>query len=148
MALRISIDSNIFLNVKNKEAPYYRYSKKILQLIDDGRTEAVVSTIVVAELCAGFHEFGQLTEKDEFLAQLAANSNYEVVDVDLRVADEAGRIRAATHLRLPDAILVASSLIADAPMLVTHDDQLNAAQNLIQVVTAERALKQLEPTLG
>jgi predicted nucleic acid-binding protein len=143
VALKFSIDTNVFLNVKNKEDPYYQYSKRILQLIDDGELQGVVPAIVVAELCAGYHEFNELTEKDELLAQLRTNPNYEIVNLDLEVADEAGRIRAVTHLRLPDAILVASSLIAEAPILVTHDDQLAKAQPLIRVLAAERALKEL-----
>jgi predicted nucleic acid-binding protein len=142
VALRFSVDTNIFLNVKNKEEPYYRYSKKILELIDDGEAEGVVSTMVVAELCAGYHEFNELTEKDEFLTQLRTNPNYKIVHLDLEVAEEAGRVRAMTHLRLPDAILVASSLIAGAPILVTHDDQLVKAQGLIRVLAAEQALKE------
>jgi len=93
--------------------------------------------------CGGYHEFNELTEKDEFLTQLRANPNYKIVNLDLEVADEAGRIRALTHLRLPDAILVASSLIAGAPVLVTHDDQLVKAQGLIRVLGAEQALKEL-----
>jgi len=42
---------------KNKEKPYYKYSKKILDLIDYGKAEGAVSAIVIAELCAGYHEF-------------------------------------------------------------------------------------------
>jgi predicted nucleic acid-binding protein len=98
--------------------------------------------MVVAELCAGYHEFNELTEKDEFLTQLRTNPNYKIVNLDLEVAEEAGRVRAITHLRLPDAILVASSLIAGAPILVTHDDQLVKAQGLIQVLAAKQALKE------
>lgn len=92
MGLKISIDTNVFLNVKSKEAPYYKHSKKILQLIDHGEIEGVVPTIVVAEICAGYHQFKQLEEKDEFLAQLTTNPNYRLVSLDLKVADEAGRI--------------------------------------------------------
>jgi hypothetical protein len=61
----------------------------------------------------------------------------------LEVADEAGRIRNETRPRLSNAILVASSLIADAPILVTHDDQQAKAQPLIRVLEAEQALKEL-----
>jgi predicted nucleic acid-binding protein len=143
VALKFSIDTNIFLNVKNKEDPYYQYSKRILQLIDDGELQGVVPAIVVAELCAGYHEFHELTEKDELLTQLRTNPNYEIIKLDLDVADEAGRVRTATSLRLPDAILVASSLIANAPILVTHDEQLAKAQPLIRVLAAEQALKEL-----
>jgi len=147
MATKVSIDANIFLNVKNKEEPHCRYSKRILELVDEGKAEGIVPTIVVAELCAGYHEFDELAEKDEFLAQLTTNPNYRIVNLDLKVADEAGRIRASTRLRLPDAILVASSIVADASILITYDDELAKARSLIEVITAEQALKQLGATI-
>jgi predicted nucleic acid-binding protein len=62
----------------------------------------------------------------------------------LKVADEAGRIRAATQLRLPDAILIAPSTAADALILATHDSQLVKAEGLIRVLPAEQALRMLE----
>jgi len=43
VGLKVSIDTNIFLSVKSKEDPYYKHSKKILQLIDQGELEGVVS---------------------------------------------------------------------------------------------------------
>ncbi|MBS7626797.1 DUF4411 family protein [Candidatus Bathyarchaeota archaeon] len=143
MALRLSIDTNIFINIKNKEKPHYKYSMGVLQLIEEGKADGVVSTIVVAELCAGYHEFNELAEKDEFLTQLVTNPNYKIVNIDWKIADEAGRVRAKKHLRLPDAILVASSLAAGATILVTHDDELAKAEGLIRVLTAEQTLKEI-----
>jgi len=144
VALKVSLDTNIFLNVKNKEEPFYRYSKRILEVIEEGIVRGVVSSTVVAELCAGYHEFGESREKQEFLIHLSTNPNYEAVNLDLRVADEAGRVRAITHLRLPDAILIASSLLAEADILVTHDDGLSKAEDLIRVLTAEETLRELD----
>jgi len=94
-------------------------------------------------LCAGYYEFNQLKEKDEFLTQLATNPNYEIIDLDLRIANEAGRIRAATGLHLPDAIIVASSLAASSSVIATHDIELTKARSLISVLSAEQVLKQL-----
>jgi len=144
VALRLSIDTNIFISIKNKEEPYYRQSKRVLELVDDGKAEGVVSSIVIAEVCSGYHEFNEQTERDEFLMQLTTNANYKIINIDWRIADEAGRIRAKTHLRLPDAILVASSMAAGAPLIVTHDDQLAKAEEFIRVLTAEQTLRELD----
>jgi len=51
--MEFAIDTNVFLNVKNKEEPFYDYSKNILDSVDDGRNKAFVSTVVVAEMCSG-----------------------------------------------------------------------------------------------
>jgi predicted nucleic acid-binding protein len=143
MGIRICVDTNLFLNVKNKEKLHYKHSKKVLEAIDDGRAESIVPTVVIAELCAGYYEFNQLKEKDEFLTQLATNPNYEIIDLDLRITNEAGRIRAATGLHLPDAIIVASSLAASSSVIATHDIELTKARSLISVLSAEQVLRQL-----
>lgn len=44
-----------------------------------------------------------------------------VVDVDHAVGREAARIRAATGLRMPDALIGASAVVARVDVLVTKD---------------------------
>ncbi len=143
MGLNAIIDTNVFIEVKNKE-PKYEFSKRILDWVDEGRLKSVVSTIVIAEMCAGYHEAGELEEKDDFLTHLLTSTNFEVVDVSAGVADEAGRIRAVTGLRLPDAIILASGLKRGAECLVTNDASLKKADKLIKVLTPKEFVEYLE----
>ena len=143
MAPTISVDTNILLNVKNREETYYKNSRQLLDIVDEGRAKCVLSTVVIAEMCSGYYEFDQLEEKDDFINHIRNSLNYDVVNLDIGIADDAGRLRRSTGLRLIDTVIVASALRRGALMLVTHDEEFRRASSLIQVLTAEKAVKEL-----
>ena len=91
-----AIDTNVFISVINKESDYAE-SKKVLDMVDDGKVKGVVSTIVVAEICSGY-EGQDSKEKDEFLAHILGSSNYEIAEVTVPVAMDAGNLRARKGL--------------------------------------------------
>jgi len=62
----------------------------------------------------------ELTFMHEFLT---GSPKLRGLVVDLPVAQQAATIRAATGLRLPDAIVVASGLLAGCEAIVTNDEQ-------------------------
>lgn len=140
----ILLDTNIFLNVKNKEQQFYEFSKKLLDSVDDGKFRAILSVISVAEICAGYHEAGEEREKDDFMAHIQSSPNFKVVNLDPSLADYSGKIRAQTKLRLPDAILVATALIQKARTIATHDERLKNASKLIKIASARELLKSLQ----
>ena len=132
--MNVSVDTNVFVGVINKE-PNSASSREILDRIDSGSLRCAVSTVVVAEICAGYHIAGQVNEKDDFLAHLRSSQNYDIVELSMGIADEAGRIRAVTGLKLPDAIIVASALKGESECLITNDDSLKRAGKFVRVVT-------------
>jgi predicted nucleic acid-binding protein len=93
-------------------------------------------------MCAGYHAAGELSEKDDFLTHLISSQNYEIIELSAGLADEAGRIRAATELRLPDAIIVASALKGGAECLISNDPSLKKATESIKVVTAREFVEE------
>ena len=143
MALKVVIDTNIFLSIKNKEEPFNVASRELLDKIDGGTLKGIVSTIVVAEMCSGYHASGELREKEEFLTHILTSPNYKVVDVTATIADEAGRIRASTGLRLPDSVIVATGLKENADYLVTYDDTLRKGEKVIKIASAKELLARL-----
>ena len=143
MGLNVAIDTNVFIGVKNKDSSY-SFSKVVLDWIDEGRVKGVVSTVVIAEMCAGYYEAKELREKDDFLVHLLSSPNYEVVEVSASVADEAGRIRAVTGLRLPDALIVASALKRGGKHMVSNDVSLKKASEFINVLTPREFVEELE----
>ena len=52
--IRVCIDTNIFLNVLNKERRFYSDSKQVLNAVDQGKLKAVIPTLVIAEMLTGF----------------------------------------------------------------------------------------------
>ena len=143
----VAIDTNVFIDVKNKE-PSYSFSKQVLDWIDEGRVKGVVSTVVIAEMCAGYYETKELREKDDFLTHLLSSPNYEVVEVSAGVAGEAGRIRAATGLGFPDALIVASALKRRGKHLVSNDASLKRANEFISVLTPRELVEEFQAQKG
>ena len=143
MAQRVIIDTNVFLNVINREEPHYNPSKELLDLVDAGEVNAVVSVITVAELSTGFYLMGDDRGRREFLLHIMSSENYKVAPVDVGVADSASRISAETGLRLPDSIIVSSGLRERVDLIVTHDEEFKAAGEYIKSATPEEMVQGL-----
>ena len=84
----------------------------------EGRLRFAVTTITVAEVMTG-----PLRAGDEELAQRyrAVLQSWQVVDLNLQIAETAARLRATLKLKLPDAVQAASAVAINADALVTHD---------------------------
>ncbi|MFQ5871131.1 MAG: type II toxin-antitoxin system VapC family toxin [Candidatus Geothermarchaeales archaeon] len=141
--MRASIDTNIFVSVRNREEPYCGPSRAVLDMADEGALEGVVSTVVVTEICSGYHTAGELKEKDEFLTHILTSPNYVVADVSVDIADEAGRIRAEAGLKLPDALMVTAGLKMKADYLITYDESLREADSYVEAITAGELVEML-----
>lgn len=143
MAKTVVLDTNIFLNVKNKEEPYYRSSVKVLDAIESRRIRGIVSVITITEMCSGYYEAGQEKEKTDFLAHLLGTSSFTIISLDASLADYAGRIRARTKLTLPDSIIVASGINSGATAIITHDREFAKSSNLLEPLQAKDLLKEI-----
>lgn len=83
-----------------------------------GRLRFAVTTVTVAEVLTGPLQAG-----DEALARRtrAILGSWQIVPLDLDIAESAARLRASLRLKLADAVQAASALAVNAAALVTHD---------------------------
>jgi len=56
------------------------------------------------------------------------------------IADQAARIRAATNLQLPDAIHIATALVAGAEAFLTNDRQLLRAADELPILILDHVV--------
>ncbi len=143
MGITAVLDTNIFLNVKNREETYFESSRQVLDAVDEGKLQAVVSVISIAELCSGYYSARDERGKKELIMHLLSSKGYTIINLDLGLADKAGRIRAETGLRLPDAIIVASGLARGASYIVTHDEEFKKADRYLKAVTSQELSERL-----
>ncbi|MCW4048212.1 MAG: PIN domain-containing protein [Candidatus Bathyarchaeota archaeon] len=136
MAETVVLDTNVFLNVINKEEPFFASSSRLLDLIDEGELNAVVSTVTLAELSTGYYMTGDEKGWKEFLIHLVSSENYIIVDLDVAIANKAGKLRAETGLKLPDSIIIASGLKEKAEFLVTQDMEFSKASSVLRSLTS------------
>ena len=140
MGMNITLDTNIFLNVKNKEEPFYSYSNSLLEEIDNENSElnAVISIISLTELSVGYYKNKEINEKNEFISGLYSNKKYNIKDLNINIADKAAEIRSQINLKLPDCIIIATSLIGNSEALITNDAEFkNKAETLIKVYNSQ-----------
>ncbi|MCJ7650686.1 MAG: PIN domain-containing protein [Candidatus Lokiarchaeota archaeon] len=142
--MKITIDTNVFLNVKNKDKPFYPFSKSIISAIDDQETKfyGIISIIVITELSVGYYINNEILEKNEFLSGLYSNKKYKIIEYTLKIADKAAEIRSKIKLKLPDCIILASALIQNSEILITNDSGFDKAKELVNIYTSEEFFKE------
>lgn len=131
---RVCIDTNVFIAVKNREKGY-EFCERILDDIDDGKLEGVVSTIVIAETLVGFYKKNEKLEAKKFLNHLL--HRYDVRPVDINIAELASRIR-MKGLKMPDAIVVATAKTTDS-ILITKDYKIK--YDGVKILSPEKFLE-------
>lgn len=105
-------------------------SPAAVQLFDafvaTGRNAAALSVVTVGEILVRPFKAGPsaVSTAEGFLRHFG---EIRILDVTYDVAREAARIRAATGLRMPDALVIASAVISDVEIVVTSDRAWAAA---------------------
>jgi predicted nucleic acid-binding protein len=83
-----------------------------------GEIALAVTTVTIAQVLTGPLAAGEEALAKRYRATL---ETWHVVDFGVDIAESAARLRATYHLKLPDAIQLASALAIGADALVTHD---------------------------
>jgi predicted nucleic acid-binding protein len=118
----VLLDTSVILAYLSGAEPSSAAATHLLdQLVASGRNPAVVSAITVTEtlvrpMRAGSAPGVRLVE--DFLLRFP---NLRIVPVSVEVAREGARIRAATALRAPDALILATGVGAGASTAVAED---------------------------
>jgi predicted nucleic acid-binding protein len=139
MGMKITLDTNIFLNVKNKEEPFYPFSKSILAEVDNQESEylAIISIIVITELSIGYYANNEILEKNEFLSGLYSNKKYKILDFDRNLADKSAELRSKIKLKLPDCIILASALMENSEVIITNDSGFDKVKKFIKILNSK-----------
>lgn len=104
-----------FLDGHTRFGPRFR---PLFEAHSAGRVRFAVATVTVAAVLTG-----PLQKGDEALARRYRGilESWQVIPLNLDLAESAARLRGSLRLRLADAVQVASALAINADALVTHD---------------------------
>jgi predicted nucleic acid-binding protein len=117
----VVVDSSVVLAYLSGAEPVSDGARQLFDAFAaTGRNPVAISTVTVGEVLVRPFRRGPsaVATAEGFLRHFA---DLRVVDVTYGVAREAARLRAATDLPMPDAIIVASAAVTDADILVTND---------------------------
>ena len=92
-----------------------------------GGVRFATTTITVAEILTGPLQAG-----DEALARRYRTilESWQMVELNIQIAESAARLRGSLRLKLADAVQVASALAINATAIVTHDRDFSRIRSL------------------
>lgn len=127
------LDTNIFVSARNRGEAGFEACRAFLARVDRGEDRAIVSTLTLAELRAGFADREVRTVWRPMMSHFLTSPNYRIEPVSPSIADRAGELRARCRLRLADAVIVATGLECGATGILTQDQDLRNKQSEISV---------------
>ena len=133
----VVVDSAPLIYLLDDHPEFAPLFEGLFELHAQGAVQIAISTIALAEVLAGPFKHGQdvLAKRYE-----KAMTGFDIVAVSHEIAVTAARLRAASGLRLPDAIQAATALEVGAVALVTHDRDFSRLAGL-QVLTGKDSIQ-------
>ncbi len=126
---RIGLDSNILVYLLETSGPLADAAARLVDAIDAGTTEAVLSTVGLVEILAGPARAGDAAAF-ELTADALRDLLIRVVSLDRATAEDAAWIRGSLGIGLEDAVHLASARNAGATAFVTNDRRLRSIPRL------------------
>ncbi|MDF2663435.1 MAG: hypothetical protein K0Q94_6226 [Paenibacillus sp.] len=135
---KIALDTNIFIYVFEQHPDFGEKAKWLLEQVEEGAYSAVASTISLTEILVKPIREANLALEKQYKLLFAHFPNLSVVPVDNPVAERAAFLRGKYGIKTPDALVIASAILAQADVFVTNDLRLEQVEEI-----ACRSLSQL-----
>ena len=115
----IVLDAGILIGVLDGSDVHHVPALEALRRAEESLDQLVLPASALAEILVGPSRRGPeaVATVDGLLATLAI----DLVAIDQAIARQAALLRAKTHLRLPDALVVASAIVLRADRLLSTD---------------------------
>lgn len=126
---RIGLDSNILIYLLETSGPLADAAARLVDAIDAGTTEAVLSTVGLLEILTGPARAGDAAAF-ELTADALRDLLIRVVSLDRATAEDAAWIRGSLGIGLEDAVHLATARNAGATAFVTNDRRLRSIPRL------------------
>jgi len=115
------LDTMVFAYHFAAHPDYVPATTLILGLVESGDLAALTTTLTLAELLTRPAQERNLQAMLDYRLYLTHFPNLEIVPLDIALAEETALLRAATHLKTPDAIQLAAAKRYGADAVITND---------------------------
>jgi len=117
----LMLDTMAFSYHLSDHPRYAPLTAVVLEAVESGQVAGVTTTVTLAELLTVPAQSNDRRAMQEYELYLTHFPNLRILPLDTALAREAALVRAATGLRMPDAIQVAAARLSDADGIVTND---------------------------
>ena len=135
----VYLDADIFIYALEGHERFAAVLAELFGAIDRGEIRAVTSELTLAEVLVKPLMDGNTARQTAYQQALRNTSSRTVVPIDRAVLLEAAQLRAATSLRLPDAIHVATARLTGCSAFISNDARLRAGAGPPVIVMTEIA---------
>lgn len=136
----VGLDANAFIYVYQEHPQYLPIVRPLFARLDaDPDFRIVTSIITLVEVMVLPIRLNRSDLVSIYTAALLATSNVATYPVDAAIARKAADLRAKLNLRTPDAIQVATAIVAGAEAFVTNDERLRRVQDIPILVIGDLA---------
>jgi predicted nucleic acid-binding protein len=135
----LALDTSAFIYHLEGHPTYGPRLLPVFRHIEEGRCDAVTSTLTFLEVLVQPYREADESRRIAISGLLASFPGIRWVDMDLAVADRAAALRARYNLRVPDAVQVATAMLAGADLLLTNDRGLRRITDIAVLLIADCA---------
>ncbi|MHC4202747.1 MAG: type II toxin-antitoxin system VapC family toxin [Planctomycetota bacterium] len=136
---RVFLDSNALIYWVEDVRPYCDLLSPVFEAALRGELTLVISALSLLETLVEPLRHGDEEKAQRFREIVRDSPGVEYRAIDDEVLEKAASLRAETGLRTPDAILVATSILAGCDVLITNDARLKGAAGPGAILLSETA---------
>ena len=122
----VALDASIFIYFIEEHPRFMPVVEPVFSSIAEGSLAAVTSSLTLLEVLVHPLRANLPALADEYEQILTHSAGVELIPLDQRLLRVAAHLRAATRLKTPDAIHLASALKAGCTAFLTNDDRIPA----------------------
>jgi len=126
----VALDTSLFIYLIEEEPTFLPVVEPVFAAIADGRLAAVTSALTLLEVLVVPLRHGDAALARRYEALLTRSRGLELVEVSRPILRDAAALRAATGVRTPDAIQLATALARRCPAFLVNDRQLPSLPGL------------------
>ena len=115
------VDTMIFIYLLEDHPIYASLAATVLDAIETEQVAGVTSALTLTELLTAPAQVGDTRVMQDYELYLTHFSNLVIYPLDVNAAREAALVRGRTGLPTPDAIQLATAVVAGADVIVTND---------------------------
>jgi predicted nucleic acid-binding protein len=115
------LDANTVIYAIEGYTKYTNLRAGLLAPLDNGEFTAVTSLITLVETVVGARKVGDAATETDYRDFLTPSANFSIEPVSLPVLEKVIELRAQYGLKIPDAIHLATGLLAVCTVFVTRD---------------------------
>ena len=117
----IYLDTMVFIYLLEEHPRYSDLAVAVMELIEQGASIGFTSTITVAELLTAPAQANDDQALRDYELYLTNFPNLSIIPLSIDLARRAARVRAATKLKMPDSIQIATAIDSGADVVIGND---------------------------